>query len=133
MSPKLKQNGGEMKIGNCDLCRRKGFGVGSNVKIHETEFLNEWSENYAPIVRQLLWYKDGKDGKPPPGYQQATLHQCFAQGFAAASMKRAKKLRKHSAVQSRRVKTQPPKSNTANQQSPKQPLSAKATLPLKTR
>ena len=122
-----------MEIGNCDICRRKGFGVGSNVKIHETEFLNEWSENYAPIVRQLLWYKDSKDGKPPPGYQQATLHQCFAQGFAAASMKRAKKLRNHSAVQSRRVKTQTPKSKNVNQDSPKRPLNTKPTLPLKTR
>ena len=53
-----------MEIGTCDICRRKGFGVGSNVKIHETEFLTEWGENYAPIVRQLLWYKD-KAGNPP--------------------------------------------------------------------
>jgi len=134
MSPKLKHHGGDMEVGSCDICRRKGYGVGSNVKIHETEFLKEWGDNYAPIVRQLLWYNDGK---PPPGYQQATLHQCFAQGFAAASMKRAKKLRKHSAVQSR-IKTQTPKNN-ANQESPKRPLNTKATpgksapLPLKTR
>ena len=101
-----------MEIGTCDICRRKGFGVGSNVKIHETEFLTEWGENYAPIVRQLLWYKDTKAGTPPPGYQQATLQQCFAQGFAAASMKRAKKLRKRT---------------------PKQPLNTKPKLPIKKR
>ena len=107
-----------MEIGNCDICKRKGFGVGSNVKIHETEFLNEWSENYAPIVRQLLWYKDAKAGKPPPGYQQATLQQCFAQGFAAASIKRAKKLRKQSATQGRRIKAKGPGEVIAPKQMP---------------
>ena len=144
LSPKLKQHGGDMDIGNCDTCRRKGYSVGTNVKIHETEFLKEWSEAYAPIVRQLLWYKAGK---PPPRYQQATLHQCFGQGFAAASIERAKQLRKQSAVQSRRgtAKEAPnrPREETAPKQTPKQnanqqsPLSTKPTpgqpLPTKRR
>ena len=98
LSPKLRQNGGDMVIGSPSACFKKGFGAGFYQEIdpsHLEEFLADNSGPYKRYIEQPLYYGDGP---VPAGKIRATLSQCRSRGFGVGSVQRAKKIlkeRKH--------------------------------------
>ena len=98
LSPKLRQNGGDMVIGSPSACFKKGFGAGFYQEIdpsHLEEFLADNSGPYKRYIEQPLYYGDGP---VPAGEIRATLSQCRSRGFGVGSVQRAKKIlkeRKH--------------------------------------
>ena len=98
LSPKLRQNGGDMEIGLPSQCFRKGFGAGFYQEIepaHLEEFLADNSGPYKRYIEQPLYYGDGP---VPAGKIRATLSQCRSRGFGVGAVQRAKKIlkeRKH--------------------------------------
>ena len=98
LSPKLRQNGGDMEIGSPSACFRKGFGAGFYQEIdpaHLEGFLVDHTGPYKRYIEQPLYYGDGP---VPAGKIRATLSQCRSRGFGVGSVQRAKKIlkeRKH--------------------------------------
>ena len=98
LSPKLRQNGGDMEIGLPSQCFRKGFGAGFYQEIapaHLEEFLADHTGPYKRYIEQPLYYGDGP---VPAGKIRATLSQCRSRGFGVGAVQRAKKIlkeRKH--------------------------------------
>ena len=98
LSPKLRQNGGDMVIGSPSASYKKGFGAGFYQEIapaHLEDFLAENSGPYKRYIEQPLYYGDGP---VPSGEIRATLSQCRSRGFGVGSVQRAKKIlkeRKH--------------------------------------
>lgn len=94
LSPKLRENGGEMSVGTPSLCFKKGFGGGYYQKIdptHLEEWLADYSGPYKRLIEQPLYYGDGE---VPHGMIRATLSQCRARGFGVGSMQKAKRILK---------------------------------------
>ncbi len=99
----LKAHGGDREFGTHKECFRKGFALGLNQRIMDTQhFLKRWGNAYKPHILQHLYYGDA--AKIPPGYQMATLGQALQRGFASGSIARARRERGHSPV--------PPKRNS---------------------
>jgi len=98
LSPKLRQNGGDMVIGSPSACFKKGFGAGFYQEIapaHLEDFLADNSGPYKRYIEQPLYYGDGP---VPAGEIRATLSQCRSRGFGVGSVQRARKIlkeRKH--------------------------------------
>jgi hypothetical protein len=94
LDPSLRVNGGSLEVGTRSRCFRAGFGGALHQRIDdEAEFVRKFTAEYAPLVVQKLWYKDG----PPPqgeGYQPATLSQARQRGWGAGSAALARKLQK---------------------------------------
>ena len=94
LSPKLRQNGGDMEIGSPSACFRKGFGAGFHQEIdpaHLEDFLKDHIGPYKRYIEQPLYYGDGP---VPAGKFRATLSQCRSRGFGVGSVQRAKKILK---------------------------------------
>ena len=94
LDPSLRVNGGTLEVGTRSRCFRAGFGGALHQHIDdEAEFMRKFTAEYAPLVVQKLWYKDG----PPPqgeGYQPATLSQARQRGWGAGSAALARRLQK---------------------------------------
>jgi len=112
LSRKLKTNGGHMEFGSPSLCQKKGFGIGFNQHItNSDEYLREWGP-YRPHIVQKLYC--GDEPRLPSGYDaRATLPQCLARGFGLGSVKRAKKLRASSRATDKHKTPRPTSPRTA--------------------
>ena len=103
LDARLKENGGHAKFGKPSECLRKGYALGYNAPIGDTnEFLRRWTERYRPHVKQSLYC--GDDAKVPPGYDvRGTLPQCMQRGFGLGSLARAAKIRKQGGLDNSRA------------------------------
>jgi hypothetical protein len=124
---RLKPNGGHMEFGSPCSCQKKGFGIGFNQHITNTEdFLREWGGPYRPHIVQKLYC--GDDLKVPSGYDaRGTLPQCLSRGFGLGSVKRAKKLKTSSNAPDKH-KTPP---TTSPQPAQKHPEARPVRLPIR--
>ena len=98
LSPKLRQNGGDMEIGLPSQCFRKGFGAGFYQEIEPTHLEDFLADNSGPYKRYIEQPLYNGDGPVPAGKIRVTLSQCRSRGFGVGAVQRAKKIlkeRKH--------------------------------------